>query len=113
MIAPQAARRRAQPHAIGRAAHLVERNAILYRRNWMLIVSGFLEPLLYLLAIGFGVGALVGSTITVNGRPASYAVFVAPATMASSAMDGAIYETALNFFSKLKYATLYDAVLTT
>ena len=113
MIATLAARRRTQPPAVGRAAHLVERNAILYRRNWMLIVSGFLEPLLYLLAIGFGVGALVGSTITVSGRPVPYAVFVAPAMMASSAMNGAIYETAFNFFFKLKYVKLYDAVLAT
>ena len=113
MIATLAAHRRTQPPAVGRAAHLVERNTILYRRNWLLIVSGFLEPLLYLLAIGFGVGALVGSTITVNGRPVPYAVFVAPAMMASSAMNGAIYETAFNFFFKLKYVKLYDAVLAT
>jgi lipooligosaccharide transport system permease protein len=97
----------------GRAAHLVERNAILYRRGWPVIVSGFIEPLLYLLAIGFGVGALVGSTVPVNGHPLRYAVFVAPAMMASSAMNGAIFETAFNFFYKLKYVKLYDAVLAT
>jgi lipooligosaccharide transport system permease protein len=113
MIATLSARRRTQPPAIDRAAHLVERNTILYRRNWLLIVSGFLEPLLYLLAIGFGVGALVGSSIVLNGRPIPYAVFVAPAMMASSAMNGAIYETAFNFFFKLKYVKLYDAVLAT
>ena len=113
MIATLSARRRAQPPAIDRAAHLVERNTILYRRNWLLIVSGFFEPLLYLLAIGFGVGALVGSSIVLNGRPIPYAVFVAPAMMASSAMNGAIYETAFNFFFKLKYVKLYDAVLAT
>jgi len=33
-------------------------------------------------AIGFGVGALVGSTVTINGHPLRYAVFVAPALMA-------------------------------
>ena len=113
MIATLSARRRTQPPAIDRAAHLVERNTILYRRNWLLIVSGFLEPLLYLLAIGFGVGALVGSSIVLDGRPIPYAVFVAPAMMASSAMNGAIYETAFNFFFKLKYVKLYDAVLAT
>ena len=113
MIATPSARRRTQPPAIDPAAHLVERNTILYRRNWLLIVSGFLEPLLYLLAIGFGVGALVGSSIVLDGRPIPYAVFVAPAMMASSAMNGAIYETAFNFFFKLKYVKLYDAVLAT
>src|SRR3989442_12101251 len=113
MIATLAARRRTQPPSVGRAPHLVARTTILSRRNWLLIVSGFLEPLLYLLAIGFGVGALVGSAINVNGRPIPYAVFVAPAMMASSAMNGAIYETAFNFFFKLKYVKLYDARLAT
>ena len=92
---------------------MVERNAVLYRREWTLIVSGFFEPLLYLLAIGYGVGGLVGSAVTLNGRPIAYAAFVAPAMMASSAMNGAIYETAFNFFYKLKYVKLYDAILAT
>lgn len=113
MIAALSRRRRAQLPAVDRAAHLVERNAVLYRREWSLIVSGFFEPLLYLLAIGYGVGSLVGSAVTLNGRPIPYAVFVAPAMMAASAMNGAIYETAFNFFYKLKYIKLYDAVLAT
>jgi lipooligosaccharide transport system permease protein len=113
MIAVLSRRRPLQLPAADRAAHLVERNALLYRRGWLLIVSGFTEPLLYLLAIGFGVGALVGPTVSVNGHPLRYAVFVAPAMMASSAMNGAVYETAFNFFYKLKYVKLYDAVLAT
>jgi lipooligosaccharide transport system permease protein len=113
VIAVLAGRRRFQVPAAGRAAHLVERNAIMYRRGWPIIVTGFIEPLLYLLAIGFGVGALVGRSVVVNGHPLRYAVFVAPAMMASSAMNGAIFETAFNFFYKLKYVKLYDAVLAT
>jgi lipooligosaccharide transport system permease protein len=106
-------RRGLQVPAPGRAAHLVERNAILYRRGWIILLSGFIEPLLYLLAIGYGVGALVGSNLVVHGHPVSYALFVAPAMMASSAMNGAVFETAFNFFFKLKYAKLYDAILAT
>lgn len=96
----------------GRAAHLVERNALHYRRGWIIIVSGFFEPLFYLLGIGFGVGGFIG-TITQNGQHFRYAVFVAPALMATSVMNGAIAETAFNFFGKLKYMHLYDAVLAT
>jgi len=99
--------------SIGRAIPLVERNAILYRRGWIIIVSGFVEPLVYLLGIGFGVGSLVGSALTLNGHPIRYAVFVAPALMASSAMNGAVYETSFNFFFKLRYVKLYDAILST
>jgi lipooligosaccharide transport system permease protein len=113
MIAFLARPRPLQLPAADRAAHLVERNAILYRRAWLLIVSGFFEPLLYLLAIGFGVGALVGGSVQVDGHPLRYAVFVAPAMMASSAMNGAVFETSFNFFYKLKYVKLYDAVLAT
>src|SRR5205085_3203672 len=52
-------------------------------------------------------------SIILDGRPIGYAAFVAPAMMASSAMNGAIYETAFNFFFKLKYVKLYDAILAT
>jgi len=55
----------------------------------------------------------VRASLLFNGRALSYAVFVAPAMMASSAMNGAIYETSFNFFYKLKYVRLYDAVLAT
>jgi len=99
--------------SLRRASSLVERNAILYRRSWIVIVSGFAEPLFYLLGIGFGVGALIGSTITLNGHTVRYAVFVAPALMASAAMNGAVYETSFNFFFKLRYIKLYDAILAT
>jgi lipooligosaccharide transport system permease protein len=112
MIGMLAARRVQRP-AASRAAHLVERNAILYRRSWIILFSGFVEPLLYLLGIGFGVGALVGSVITQDGQHYRYAVFVAPALMATSAMNGAVFETAFNFFHNLKYVKLYDAVLAT
>jgi len=113
VIATLARRRSFQLPAPDRAVRLVERNALLYRRGWLLLVSGFVEPLLYLLAIGFGVGALVGTGVTDYGHSIRYAVFVAPAMMATSAMNGAIYETAFNFFFKLKYVKLYDAVIAT
>lgn len=99
--------------SLRRAGALVERNAILYRRGWIIIVSGFVEPLIYLLGIGFGVGTLIGSTVTLNGHQLRYAVFVAPALMASAAMNGAVYETSFNFFFKLRYVKLYDAILST
>ena len=43
-----------------RALLLIERNLFVYRSSWLMIVSGFFEPLFYLLAIGLGIGGMVG-----------------------------------------------------
>jgi len=91
----------------------VERSVTRYRRGWIILVSGLVEPLLYLVGIGYGVGGLVGLVTSSNGARLPYAVFVAPALMATSAMNGAIYETSFNFFYKLKFMKLYDAILAT
>ena len=95
-----------------RAGRLFERNLVVYRRTWLVIFSGFFEPLFYLLGIGFGVGGLVPAR-AIADLGMSYAVFVAPALMASSAMNGAVYDSMFNLFFKLKYAKIYDAVLAT
>lgn len=92
----------------GRASRLVERNLLVYRRTPAIILTGIVEPFLYLGSIGVGVGALVGG---VDG--VSYAQFVAPALLASAAMNGAIYDSTFNIYFKLRYARTYDAILST
>jgi lipooligosaccharide transport system permease protein len=97
----------------GRRGHvLVERSLMVYRRTWLIIVSGFFEPLFYLLSIGVGLGKLVPH-MTYAGHDVRYTAFVAPALLASSAMNGAIYDSTFNIFWKMKYARVYDAVLAT
>jgi lipooligosaccharide transport system permease protein len=96
-----------------RAWLLIERNTMVYRRTWIVIVSGFFEPLFYLLALGFGLGRVVGDVPGPDGTPIPYALFVAPALLASSAMNGAIYDSTINVFFKLKYQKTYDAMLST
>ena len=95
-----------------RSLRLVYRNLRAARRYWLIVVSGFFEPLFYLVGLGIGVGTLVGD-LTYGGRSVSYEEFVAPALLAASAMNGAIYETTGNVFFKLKYAKTYDGVLAT
>ena len=94
------------------ATRVLERNVLVYRRSWIFIVSGFFEPLFYLLSIGIGLSHLVGP-IPVGGRLVAYTAFVAPGLLASSAMNGAMIDSTFLVFFKLKIAKTYDAMLST
>lgn len=96
-----------------RAGLLIERNVLAYKSSWMVLFSGFFEPLFYLLSVGFGIGGMVGDIPGPGGRPIPYALFVAPALLASSSMNGAITECTFNVFFKLRYQKMYDAILST
>src|SRR6478735_7160246 len=92
---------------------LVERNYVVFRRSWPVFLTGFLEPVFYLLSIGLGVSRLVPEFTGSNGQPIRYTDYIAPALLATSAMNGAIFDSTYNVFFKLKYAKLYDAILAT
>ncbi len=96
-----------------RALRMIERNLLVYRHGWMVVFSGFFEPLFYLLSIGFGLGRLVGDVAGPGGEPIPYALFVAPALLAASSMNGAITESTFNFFFKLNYDKTFASILTT
>jgi lipooligosaccharide transport system permease protein len=96
-----------------RAHRLLERNFTVYRRVWIILFSGFFEPVFYLFSIGFGVGSLIDEVSLADGTIVSYAAFVAPALLASSAMNGAVYESTLNVFFRLKWGKIYDGMLAT
>lgn len=97
----------------GRARMLMERGLLVYRRIWLMILSGLFEPLFYLLALGTGLGAMVGGIAAPGETPIGYAEFIAPGLLAASAMNGAVYDSTFNIFFKLKYGRIYDAILTT
>ena len=96
-----------------RSRRLVQRNLLVYKRGWMVIFSGFFEPLFYLLGIGYGLGTLVGGVQLSDGRTITYAAFVAPALLATASMNGAIAESIFNVFFKLNFSKTYDAILAT
>lgn len=97
-----------------RSASVAERNvAALGSAYWLVMLGGFLEPVLYLFSIGVGVGNLIGDITLPGGEVVGYAAFVAPAMLASSAMSGALSETTFNFFGKMKFMRLYDGMLAT
>jgi lipooligosaccharide transport system permease protein len=95
-----------------RSLHVFERNFMVYRSQWLMLVSGFFEPLFYLLSIGIGLNHLVGN-ISDGGRVISYATFVAPGMLATSAMNGAVIDSIFNTFFRLKISHAYEAVLST
>jgi lipooligosaccharide transport system permease protein len=99
----------ALPRPRSSRAHLLfERNIMVYRRTWLTIVSGFFEPLFYLFSLGLGLGHYVGPVAGV-----SYAAYIAPGLLAASAMNGAVYDSTINVFWKLRYGKVYDAMLVT
>jgi lipooligosaccharide transport system permease protein len=91
-----------------RSARMVQRNLLVYKHGWLVIVSGFFEPLFYLLGIGLGLGTMVTQ---IDGL--AYAAFVAPGLLASSCMNGAISDGFFNIFFKLHFQKTYDGILAT
>lgn len=110
--APLVATRRGLGLGGRNSLHLVERHARVYRHTWLMLVSGIFEPLFYLLSIGIGIGMLVGN-VSYAGHPVGYTSFVAPGLLATSAMNGAIFDTTYNLFFRLKYDKVYDSALAT
>jgi lipooligosaccharide transport system permease protein len=90
---------------------IIERNVMVYRRTWMILFSGFFEPLFYLFFFVYPLQKFIGD-VTFEGETIEYAAFVAPALLASSAMNGAFYD-ATNVFWKLRYQKVYESILST
>ena len=97
----------------GRSRAIMERAYIAFKSStWMIVFSGFIEPVLFLLSFGYGLKDLVGD-ITVAGQPVGYVAFIAPALLATSAMNGAIYDSTMNVYFKLNHDRLYHGMLST
>lgn len=94
--------------SLRRSSRMVQRSLLVYKHTWMVILSGFFEPLFYLLGIGIGLGTMVPE---IGG--VSYSAFVAPGLLASSCMNGAITDGFFNIFFKLHFQKTYDGILAT
>lgn len=95
------------------ARYVMERNMLNNRRCWAAYVSGFFEPMFYLLSLSVGVSHLVGDVTGPDGRPMSYQVFLAPAMLAASAMNGSVLDSTYNLHHKLRHARVFDAIRAT
>ncbi|MBO9577401.1 MAG: ABC transporter permease [Microbacteriaceae bacterium] len=98
----------------GNAYAVFNRNLVGARgTNLWVMVSGFFEPVFYLLSLGAGLGGLIGAVELPDGRAVSYAAFIAPGLLAAAAMTGAIADAAWNVFFKMRFMRVYDAMLAT
>lgn len=90
-----------------------ERNLRVYRRTWAIsFVPPLLEPVLYLLAFGVGLSALVGS-VQYRGAQIHYVAFIAPALLSINIMYNAFFENTYASFVRMYYQKTFDAMLAT
>ena len=98
----------------GNARAVVARGALATRStNYLIVLSGFFEPIFYLVSLGYGLSGFVGGVQTTTGQVVPYAAFIAPALLAVSAMNGAVYDSTWNVFFKMNYSKLYQGMLST
>lgn len=84
-----------------------------WRRNWHgSVVSSFVAPLLYLVAMGYGLGSIVDARSGgVDG--VGYVAFVAPGVLAATAMQTAVSETTWPIMDQLRWRRHFEAVVAT
>ena len=97
------------------AFRVVQRNAIVYRRVWRgSVFSSFLQPTLYLLSLGLGVGSLIDPRrVAAIPAGASYLEFLAPGLLAAACMQVASFESAWPILGKILWRRNYHAMLAT
>ena len=92
-----------------RAFRVWQRNFTVYTKLYLSSLAlNFVEPVLYLAALGLGLGAFVKE---INGVP--YIKFIAPGIIASSSMFAAIYECTYGTYVRMTYQKTFDAILAT
>ena len=98
-----------------RAFRIVQRNAIVYRRIWRgSVFSSFLQPTLYLMSLGVGVGSLIDPRrVAAIPAGASYLQFLAPGLLAAACMQVASFESAWPITGKILWRRNYHAILAT
>ncbi len=105
-LIPPSLRDARRPHRVLERHWFVSRSGFF----WILL-GGFFEPFFYLVSTQLGFGSLIDD-VEVGGELVSYVHFVAPALLAASAMNGAMYET-MNVFFRMTFDKTYSSMLAT
>jgi lipooligosaccharide transport system permease protein len=96
---------------VGGALRVWRRDMESWRKFWQASLVGALgEPILSLLAIGYGLGRFVDID---PGTGLGYAHFLAPGILASAAMNAASFEATFGSYTRMTEQKTYDAILAT
>ena len=96
-----------------RALRIVHRNALVYRRAWRgSVFSSFLQPTLFLLAMGLGVGGMVEDDSAAIGGM-SFLEFLAPGLLAAACMQTAASESSWPVLGRFRWERSYHAMIAT
>lgn len=94
---------------VKRAFRVWQRNFTVYTKLYKSSMAlNFVEPIFYLIALGFGLGAFVKE---INGVP--YIKFIAPGIIASSSMFATTSECTYGTYVRMTYQKTFDAILAT
>ena len=106
------------PPSVWRAPRLSTRCWPVFLRNLLVwrklaipsLVGNIAEPLMWLVAFGYGMGALVGE-LTVNGQTVPYILFPASGSICMSAMNAASFEALYSAFSRMHVQKTWDGIM--
>jgi lipooligosaccharide transport system permease protein len=94
---------------IKRAWRVLQRHWTVYTKLYKSSFAlNFIEPVLYLVAMGMGLGVFVQD---INGQP--YIKFIGPGIVASSSMFAAVYECTYGTYIRMTFQKTFDAILAT
>lgn len=87
------------------------RNLLVWRKLALpSLIGNIAEPLIWLVAFGYGMGALVGS-VDQHGAPVRYIVFLASGSICMSAMNAATFEALYSAFSRMHVQKTWDGIM--
>jgi lipooligosaccharide transport system permease protein len=105
---------RASAWSLQPAAHLFRRNWLVYKRIWYRsLFFGFLQPFMFLTAMGIGIGGLLARTNPTAFGPAGYIGFLGPGLLGAMAMQTATFESTYPIMNKIMWGRNYEAILST
>ncbi len=96
-----------------RSMRVWQRNFDVYLATWKVnFIPPLLEPLLYLLAFGIGLGRMI-TEVEYAGKTVSYLEFIAPGLIATAVMNHGFFETTYASFVRMYFQKTFDAILST